>query len=114
INSLPMPGPSLRASTLPPCISTNRLTMDSPMPSPLCVFSSDRPTWVNISNTLGSMSGGMPMPVSLTLARLTEGNDAESQGATDYRAPVAETGVERAVRVELHHQVLVLEGGGIH
>ena len=33
-NSLPLPGPSLVAATLPPCISTSFLTSVSPMPSP--------------------------------------------------------------------------------
>ena len=39
-NSLPWPGPSLRASTLPPCISTSRLTSVRPIPSPPCDRSS--------------------------------------------------------------------------
>ena len=34
-NSLPLLAPSLRTSTVPPCISTNRLTSVSPMPRPL-------------------------------------------------------------------------------
>ena len=36
------------------------------MPSPPVVFSSVRSTWVNISNTAPSMSGGMPIPSSAT------------------------------------------------
>ena len=36
------PRPSLRASTVPPCISTSRLTSVRPMPSPPCDRSSDR------------------------------------------------------------------------
>ncbi len=34
VNSLPLPGPSLLAATLPPCISTSFFTTVSPMPSP--------------------------------------------------------------------------------
>ncbi len=34
MNSAPVPGPSLRAATLPPCISTRDFTRASPRPSP--------------------------------------------------------------------------------
>ena len=36
MNLLPLPGPSLWASMLPPCISTSRFTSVRPMPSPPC------------------------------------------------------------------------------
>src|SRR5688572_32048901 len=39
ISSLPRPGPPLRASIVPPCISTRPLTSDSPMPNPPCDLS---------------------------------------------------------------------------
>ncbi len=47
-NSDPLPGPSLLASILPPCISTRRLTNERPIPRPPCDFSRAPPTWVNI------------------------------------------------------------------
>ncbi len=47
VNSLPRPAPSLRASTLPPCISTNRRTRVSPIPNPPWRFSREDSTWVN-------------------------------------------------------------------
>ena len=40
-NSLPWPGPALRASTVPPCSSTSRFTSVRPMPRPPCERSSD-------------------------------------------------------------------------
>ena len=53
----PCPGPSLCASTVPPCISTSRLTSVSPMPRPPWERSSDRSTWVNRSKTCGQHLG---------------------------------------------------------
>ena len=41
MNSLPRPSPSLRASTVPPCISTSVFTSVRPMPSPSRERSSD-------------------------------------------------------------------------
>ena len=67
VNSLPAPGPGLPARTLPPCISTRCLTSVRPMPSPPCDRSSVRSTCVNISKIRGSISGGMPTPLSRTL-----------------------------------------------
>ena len=52
------------ALTPPPCISTRRLTSVSPIPRPPWARSSERSTWVNSSNTLASMAGGMPTPLS--------------------------------------------------
>ena len=40
-NSLPSPRPALFATTLPPCISTRRLTSVRPMPRPPCARSSE-------------------------------------------------------------------------
>jgi hypothetical protein len=48
-NSLPLPMPSLRASTLPPCSSTNPRTSARPIPSPPCDRSSAGATCENIS-----------------------------------------------------------------
>ena len=64
MNSLPLPGPSLRASMVPPCISTSRFTSDRPMPSPPCDRSSAGVACENISKSRGSTSAAMPMPVS--------------------------------------------------
>ena len=61
-NSLPLPSPSLRACTEPPCISINCLTMVRPMPSPPWVRSSDRSPCRNASNTCGNICASMPMP----------------------------------------------------
>ena len=59
-------GPSLCASTVPPCISTSVFTSVRPMPRPSRERSSDVSTCVNISKTRGSFSAAMPMPLSLT------------------------------------------------
>ena len=66
MNSLPWPGPSLRASTVPPCISTSRRTSVRPIPSPPCARSMFRSTCENISKMRGRASAGMPSPVSRT------------------------------------------------
>ena len=66
MNSLPCPDPALVADTVPPCTSTRRRTRVRPMPSPPSDRSTARSTWVNRSNTLGNISGGMPMPLSRT------------------------------------------------
>ncbi len=66
MNSLPRPGPSLRASTVPPCMVTRLRTSVRPMPSPPCAWRLERSTWVNISKTEPSRSAGMPMPLSRT------------------------------------------------
>ena len=63
MNSLPLSGPSLRASTLPPCISASFWTMVSPMPSPPSDRASERSPWAKSLNISGSFSGGMPDPV---------------------------------------------------
>ena len=57
-NSLPLPGPSLWAVTVPPCISTSLRTSVSPMPSPPCERSRRRSACTNRSKMSGSMSGG--------------------------------------------------------
>ena len=56
-NSLPRPGPSLNASTDPPCISTRRLTSVKPMPSPPWDRSNVRSTCVNIPKILSQLVG---------------------------------------------------------
>ena len=67
MNSLPLPGPSLCAVTVPPCSSTRRLTSVSPMPRPPWRRPSDGSTWVNMSKMLGSISGGNADAVSRTV-----------------------------------------------
>ena len=71
MNSAPVPGPPLRASTVPPCISTSRFTSVRPMPKPPWLFSSERSTCVNISKIDVSAFAGMPTPVSRTLKRIS-------------------------------------------
>ncbi len=66
MNSLPLPGPSLRADTVPPWRSTRLRTIVRPMPRPPCERSSACRSWTNRSKMRGSTSGEMPMPVSRT------------------------------------------------
>ena len=65
-NSLPRPGPSLYASTLPPCIATMPRTSARPMPRPPSERSIELVTCENISNTRVSEAASRPMPSSLT------------------------------------------------
>src|SRR3954453_6946750 len=60
-NSLPCPAPALKASTLPPCISTSPLTRLRPMPKPPCEPAS---AWAKRSNTWGRISDAKPLPLS--------------------------------------------------
>ena len=71
VNSLPLPGPSLLAMTVPPCSSVSFRTSVKPMPSPPAERSSDRSPCTKSSNTLGSCSGVMPTPVSRTLMTIS-------------------------------------------
>ena len=66
MNSLPVPGPSLRAETDPPCSSTRLRTIVRPMPRPPCERSSACRSCTNRSKMCGSISGAMPIPVSRT------------------------------------------------
>ena len=59
--------PWLCASILPPCISTSRRASASPIPSPLCDRSPACAPCANRSNTRGSISSEMPMPLSVTV-----------------------------------------------
>jgi len=59
-------GPSLAASTRPPCSSTRRRTRLNPTPRPPSWRSRFRSPWTNRSNTLGSSSSEMPEPWSAT------------------------------------------------
>ena len=54
MNSLPLPGPSLFATTLPPCSSTSRFTIARPSPRPPFARSLICGAWVKSSNTRGS------------------------------------------------------------
>ena len=66
-NSLPRPGPSLRASTVPPCISTRLFTSVRPMPSPPCERSPARGRPGRTGRRRGAACpAAMPMPVSRT------------------------------------------------
>ena len=72
--------PSLFAVTLPPCASTSFLTTVRPMPSPPSERASVRSPWAKSSNISGSLSGGMPTPVSLTVMTISPSSwPAESQ-----------------------------------
>ena len=57
MNSLPWPMPSLRTSTVPPCISTRVRTRVSPIPNPPSGRSSDWSPWMNRSKMLGQQLG---------------------------------------------------------
>ena len=59
-NSLPLPSPSLWASTVPPCISTRFFTSVRPMPSPPCDRVAAWSTCTNRSKTAGQHVGGDP------------------------------------------------------
>jgi hypothetical protein len=66
MNSLPRPRPSLRASTLPPCIATRLCTRLRPIPKPSCERPCAPSARVNISKIRESISAGMPIQVSRT------------------------------------------------
>src|SRR3954471_21026210 len=66
MNSLPCPGPSLRASTPPPCISTRLRTSGSPSPRPPSERWRELSTWANGSKIVCSIPGERPTPVSRT------------------------------------------------
>ena len=65
-NSLPLPAPSLWASTVPPCSSTSRRPGSGRCPAPLPTGRASRSTWVNRSKIPGSISAAMPTPSSST------------------------------------------------
>jgi hypothetical protein len=67
-NSAPRPGPSLRASTVPPCSSTRLFTTASPSPNPPLLRSRLVSAWVSASNSRGRRSGPIPTPVSRTVS----------------------------------------------
>ncbi len=69
LNFAPFPGPSLVTSTRPWCSSTSRWTTVSPTPRPPRLRSSERSPCEKSSNTLGSSSRSMPMPLSRTSSR---------------------------------------------
>ena len=81
MNSLPLPTPSLFASTLPPCISTRFRTSVSPIPSPPCARRSGRVRPARTSRRRAAASrAAMPMPVSRTVTtRSAPRARAESQ-----------------------------------
>ena len=62
--SVPWPGPGLRISIRPSCISTRRRASVSPMPRPPADRSRVGSACWNISNTRGRASGAIPIPVS--------------------------------------------------
>lgn len=62
------PAPSrLATATLPPCNSTNCLTIASPRPVPSNLRARLLSIWLNALNSLFMLSFAMPIPVSLTL-----------------------------------------------
>ena len=79
-NVLPLPTPSLRAATVPPCNSTMLFTSASPIPSPPRILSSDVSACTKGSQMTERFSGAMPMPESRTLstARLASRSSAIS------------------------------------
>ena len=62
----PFPSPALCTRTVPPCIPTRSLTIDSPSPSPPNRRVIDRSAWWNRSKTCGRNSPRMPAPSSAT------------------------------------------------
>jgi len=66
VNSLPWPAPLLATATLPPCISTSRLTSVRPMPKPLCERSIERFALHEEFENAGLELRGDAHPVSTT------------------------------------------------
>ena len=66
MNTLPHPGPSLAASTVPPCSSVIRRTSVSPRPRPPCPPAAPRAPCTKRSKTRDNTSGAMPIPESRT------------------------------------------------
>ena len=97
----PLPGPSLAAATLPPCISASFWTSVRPMPEPPSERASERSPWANRSKIRGSSSGGMPTPVSRT--RMT--TSSPSRRAVSAMRP-AGVGVLRGVGQEVDEDLL--------
>jgi len=64
MNSLPNPGPGLRAWVVPPCISTRLRTMVNPIPRPPWLRLPERWNWVNRSNTWSTWLAVRPTPLS--------------------------------------------------
>ncbi|KYF89499.1 hypothetical protein BE20_20305 [Sorangium cellulosum] len=80
VNSLPRPSPSLAAATEPLCISTSRFTSVSPMPRPPRARPSVGCACSKRSKMRGSISSGMPYPVSFTRTTISDPSwRAESQ-----------------------------------
>ena len=63
-NSLPWPTPSLRTSTVPPCISVSGLTSVSPMPSPVKDRSRDVSTRVTMTWRFRTGAGAVFLALS--------------------------------------------------
>ena len=101
MNSLPRSGPSLRASTLPPCISASLRTIVSPIPSPPSDRASERSPWAKSVNISGSRSGGMPVPLSRT--RMTTWSPSGSRAEPD---PAPGLGVLRGVGQQVQDDLL--------
>ena len=90
----PLPSPSLRASTVPSCISTRFFTRVRPMPSPPCAFVEAWSTCTNNSKMWGSMSGAMPMPLSRTRSTAS----SPSRSAVSQMRPFASVYLAALVR----------------
>ena len=70
-NSLPLPNPSLLASTRPPWISATPFTSASPMPRPPSERSSCDVICANIWNRRGKAAGAMPIPLSRSAMQIS-------------------------------------------
>src|SRR4029079_16133945 len=66
MNAEPLPSP-LSTQMRPPCISTNFRLIDRPRPVPPYSLAMVASVCLNSVNRLSILSGGMPMPVSVTL-----------------------------------------------
>ena len=105
-NSLPLPEPLLNASTRPSCSATSDLTMLRPSPSPPSERSSPCRPCTNRSNTTGSISLRMPMPVSLTATRIIIAHAFGADGDRPARRRVL-GGVRQQVPEHLRESRLV-------
>ncbi len=67
VKAAPLPAPALVTRTVPPCSSTNCLTMLSPKPSPPWRREAEESDCRKRSKTYGRKSSGMPWPLSRTV-----------------------------------------------
>ena len=101
MNSLPLPGPSLAAVTLPPCISTSFRTSVRPMPRPPSERAIERSPWAKRSKIAGEHLGRDADAVVPDLD-----DDLRPLASRREPDPAAGLGVLRGVREEVHEDLL--------